>query len=148
MPSVGVSVAPPGPTAIVAVGVKADAKGVPLVAVTGVVVRSGTAVAVAVKGTIVAVSDGSRMGGVAVSVTGATVIVGRAVNVCATEVYAAAPAVPAKSTVGPVLGVGLEGRHAPRMSAAITGRAIFFMTPSFRATPHASCGVTMGLRPP
>ena len=112
MPSVGVSVAPPGPTTIVAVDVKAGSNGVPLVAVAGVVVRFGTAVAV--NGSIVAVSDG-RMGGVAVSVTGATVIVGRAVNVCATEVFAAASAVPARSAVGTVLGTGLEGRHAPRM---------------------------------
>src|SRR5688572_3766610 len=147
MPSVGVSVAPPAPTAIVAVDVKAGSKGVPLVAVAGVVVRLGTAVAV--KDSVVAVSEGSRMGGVAVSVTGATVMVGRAVNVCATEVFASASAVPAEFAVGTVLGTGLEGRHAPRISAAITGRAIFFMMPSFRAaTPHGSCGATMGLQPP
>jgi len=143
MPSVGVSVAPPGPTAIVAVAVRAGSSGVPLVAVAGVVVRLGTSVAVvvAVTGSMVAVSDGRRIGGVAVSVTGATVIVGRAVKVCATEVLAAASAVPATSAVGTVLGTGLEGRHAPRMSAAIMGRAIFFMMPSFRAA-------AMGLRPP
>ena len=143
MPRVGVNVAVPGTEAMVAVGVNVGLTGA-LVAVSSVVVRFGAGGGiVGVDVSIVAVLDGPAIGGVDVWVTGADVNVGRAVNVCATEVFAMASTVPAISTAGPVLGpvlgagVGMNP-HAPKTNTAIIPKAIFFIMPSFRATPHAS----------
>ena len=94
----------------------------PLVAVTGVVVRSvtgevvGTRVGVSVAErtgeATVAVSvverTGEATGIVAVLLMGSDGSVGRAVNVCATAVLKSASDVAAESTVGPVPGVGVR----------------------------------------
>jgi hypothetical protein len=134
MPKVGVTVGePPVPVDRVAVleGAETVLRGVPLVAVTGVVVKldsrvtAGVFVVVASLITTVEVAS-------AVFVAGTSVGEGRAATVCSTEDRTSKSTVACRFTLGAVVsGIAAgKGRQAPMSSGKIRNMLIFFIKPS------------------